>query len=141
MADSVPERRSPHFTEQVSKIVLYFAGVGALLVLADPVLVLDLGNGHSLKIGGEGFSEQLKGAVVQSLMIGGFTAVIGYWLGSSAGSRSQQEAVSRIAESAAPATASAVAANVAATVAATASPPPIPVVPVEGEPPKKGKRT
>src|ERR1035437_8132651 len=128
------ERRSPVFIEHLSIIIVFFAGLGALLVLIDPVLTLNVIGGNTVKIGGNGFSEQLKGAVVQSLMIGGFTAAVQYWLGSTAGGQRQQETVARIAEASAPSTAAAVAATVAASTAAATPGTAIPLVPVETQP-------
>ena len=66
-------------------------------MLADPVFTLSWW-GQVVKLGGEGFSEQLKGAVVQTLLIGGWSAVLMYWIGASASGAKQQESAQRIAE-------------------------------------------
>lgn len=91
------ERRSSTFTQKISLIVIIIAGCGGLYVLADPVFTLSLW-GQDIKFGGEGFSEQLKGAVVQTLLIGGWTTVLAYWIGASASGAKQQESAQRIAE-------------------------------------------
>ena len=91
------ERRSGTFTQKISLIVLFIAGWGGLYVLADPVFTLHWW-GQEVKFGGEGFSEQLKGAVVQTLLIGGWTSVLAYWIGASASDNKQRESAQRIAE-------------------------------------------
>lgn len=104
-----PERRSPQFTERLSWFMALVAAFGGIYVILDPVITFDVSWG-SVKIGGEGFSEQLKGAVVAMILIEGWKAVKEYWLGSSAGGEKKADTVSRIAE-AAPAAAAALAAN------------------------------
>lgn len=91
------DRRSSTFTQKISLIVVAIAGWGGLYVLADPVFTLSWW-GQQVKFGGEGFSEQLKGAVVQTLLIGGWTSVLAYWIGASASGAKQQESIARIAE-------------------------------------------
>lgn len=91
------DRRSTTFTQKISLIVVAIAGWGGLYVIADPVFTIDLW-GQQVKFGGEGFSEQLKGAVVQTLLIGGWTTVLSYWIGASASGAKQQESAQRIAE-------------------------------------------
>ena len=91
------DRRYSTFTQKISLIVVAISGVGGLYVLADPVFTLTWW-GQTVKFGGEGFSEQLKGAVVQTLLIGGWSLVLTYWIGSSASGAKQQESMSRIAE-------------------------------------------
>lgn len=106
----VVERRGV-FVERLTYIVVIFAGFGGLLVMVDPVLTFTLpGDGNSLKVGGGGFSEQLKGAVIQTLLIGGWTTALAFWLRITPTEQRQQETVSRMAEAAAPAQARAVAA-------------------------------
>lgn len=75
------ERRSRKFIEQLSCTLVWFSGLGALLVLVDPVITLVLTNGTTITLGGKGFSDQFKGAVVTLILVAGFTAVTGYWLG------------------------------------------------------------
>lgn len=99
------------FVERLTYIVVTFAGFGGLLVMIDPVLTFTLpGDGNSINVGGDGFSEQLKGAVIQTLLIGGWTTALAFWLRITPTEQRQQEAVSRMAESANPAQARAVAA-------------------------------
>ena len=74
------------------------AALGAAWVLVDPRFVMPITEDISIFIGGEGFSADLKGAVVTLILIGGFTAVKEYWLGSSAGSEKKTDAITRIAE-------------------------------------------
>jgi len=82
------------------------SSIGAILVLVDPVITFALMNGTTIHIGGNGFSDQLKGAVVSLILVSGFAAVIGYWLGASDQGMKAQESVNDIAK-AAPAVAAA----------------------------------
>ncbi len=75
------ERRNRHFIEALSCTLVWFSGLGALLVLVDPVVTYPMANGAVIKLGGSGFSDQFKGAVVTLILVAGFTAVTGYWLG------------------------------------------------------------
>ena len=109
MASFVERRQVSQFREQMSKWMLIVSALGGGYVLLDPVFTLTLW-GQSVHVGGEGFSADLKGAVVSLILIGGWTAVKEYWLGASATGQKQAESMSRIAEAAAPATAAAVAA-------------------------------
>ena len=85
------------FTERLSFFLVAVAAAGAFLVLLDPHITISIG-GQVFKIGNGGFSADLKGAVVSLILIGGFTAVTTYWLGSSDGSAQKGEAIARIAE-------------------------------------------
>lgn len=67
-------------------------------MLMDPKITFDLGSA-SVELGGEGFSADLKGAVVSLVLIGGWTAVKEFWFGSSASSERKSETIQRIAES------------------------------------------
>lgn len=106
----VVDRRRSNFTERLSIFMVMVAAGGAFLVLFDPKFTFDF-DGQILTIGGEGFSADLKGAVISAILIGGWTAVKEYWLGASAGGQSQQESVQRIAEKSSTVTAEAIAAN------------------------------
>lgn len=109
-----PDRRiNGKFTERLSLIVTTTAALGGFLVLLDPKIALNV-LGQTFEFGGEGFSSELKGAVVTIMLLGGWTAVTGYWLGQSDSGQKQGATVARIAEQAAPSTASAVAAATAA---------------------------
>lgn len=125
------EKREPVFVQRLTYIVVTFAGLGALLIMVDPVITLVLSSGDSVKLGGEGFSEQLKGAVIQTLLIGGWTTALGFWLRITPTEQRQQETVSRMAEQAAP--------NLSKAVAAARSDPLPPAVPGVVEPWVTGK--
>lgn len=107
--ETLPERRSNVFVERVTIYVIIIAAIGAFLVLIDPKVALDLG-GQQIAFGGDGFSSELKGAVITIMLIGGWTMAIGYWLSDTATGKKQQESISRIAEAAPPTQALAVAA-------------------------------
>ncbi len=108
--NSISDPASRRFIERLSCLLVVFAACGALYVLIDPVLVLQLGNGNTLKVGGNGFADQMKGAVLMLILVAGFTAVVQYWLGASNTGDKAQENVNAIAAAAAPAQAAAVAA-------------------------------
>ncbi len=103
-----PDRRSRQFIETISLILITFSILGGFLVLIDPVVSWKTVSGVSISIGGGGFGDQLKGAVIQSILFGGFTGVVGYWLGASSSGVKAQESVNTIATAAAPTTAAAV---------------------------------
>ena len=98
MGNKPPNR----FTERLSLLMVTVASLGAFLVLIDPKLTLQIA-GQTVVLGGGGFSADLKGAVVSLILIGGWSAVKEYWLGSSEGSSQKGEAIARIAEAGAPA--------------------------------------
>lgn len=98
MGNKQPNR----FTERLSLLMVTVASLGAFLVLIDPKLTLQIA-GQTVVLGGGGFSADLKGAVVSLILIGGWSAVKEYWLGSSEGSSQKGEAIARIAEAGAPA--------------------------------------
>ncbi len=106
------DRRKAIFPEHLSIRVVWIAGVGAFLVLLDPSITLTF-MGQIVKIGGDGFSSELKGAVITIMLIGGWTAVMSFWLGASDSMAKQQASISRIAE-AAPVSASAQTAPISA---------------------------
>lgn len=113
------DRRRGRFTERLSMFMCIIAAIGAAAVLMDPRFTLAFSDGSTLSFGGdEGFSADLKGAVITAILISGWTAVKEYWLGASASGNRQSETVQRIAE-ASPATA---AAAVAAAVTPAATP-------------------
>lgn len=103
------ERRNPSaFTERLSTRLVYIAAIGAFIVLLDLRVEFTLFDAL-VKIGGtEGFSADLKGAVIASILVSGFAAVKEYWLGSSHGSEDKSQSISRIAEASAPVAAAAV---------------------------------
>lgn len=118
-SDHMERRREPtRFTERLSTFMVFVAAGGAAWVLMDPRSDTPF---FGFVLGGEGFSADLKGAVITAILIGGWTAVKEYWLGASDSSRNQVASISRIAEGAAPATAAATAASAATTAAAAAT--------------------
>lgn len=100
------ERRASVFTEKLSMFMVSVAALGAFVVLVEPQIDITQ---YGVKFGTD-FSADLKGAVITAILIGGWTAVKEYWLGSSAGGEKKADTVSRIAEAAAPQAAAAVAA-------------------------------
>ena len=98
----MPERRQySRYTEELSSFMLRVSAAGGAYVLIDPVFTFTFfifGKEQILKIGGEGFSADLKGAVVSLILIGGWTALKEFWLGSSASGQTQSESMSKIAE-------------------------------------------
>lgn len=76
------ERRRGKFTEILSLFMVKVAAAGGMLVLFDPKITFMIGQ-QSFSFGG-GFSADLKGAIIASILISGWTAVKEYWLGASA---------------------------------------------------------
>ncbi len=91
------ERRNGTFAERLSVYIVVIAALGAFLVLLDPRIALVFGD-QKISIGGEGFSSELKGAVITIMLIGGWTAAVSFWLGNTESGKKQQESLSRIAE-------------------------------------------
>ncbi len=108
MSDEQPQDNK-QFVERLSCILVLVSSLGAMLVLVDPVVVLTTSSGTIFKIGGTGFSDQLKGAVISLILVSGFAAVIAYWLGASNQGGKAQDSVNTIAQAAGPATAAAAA--------------------------------
>ena len=103
------EKRAGRFTEKLSMFMAIASAMGGFYVLLDPRFTLTFYD-QVVTIGGEGFSADLKGAVVSLILIGGWTAIKEYWLGASASGQNQAESMSRIAEASAPTAAAAAAA-------------------------------
>lgn len=116
------EKRKPVFIERLSYMLVIFSAIGATIVLLDPIVTFTTANGTVIKLGGDGFSDQIKGAVISLVLVSGFAAVITYWLGASNQGVKAQESVNTIAQAAAPATAAAVAASRSEPVPATVAP-------------------
>lgn len=114
------ERRNDVFTQSVSMWMLKAATVGAIIVLADVRFTLTFA-GQIFSIG-SGFSPDLKGAIISIMLIGGWTAVKEYWLGSSAGSAARAQTIDKIVQDA-PATQAAQVAQIAAALKPTNTPP------------------
>jgi hypothetical protein len=96
------DRRKPIFIERLSMTLVVVSAIGAILVLIDPVIQFQLQSGTVMKFGGEGFSDQLKGAVISLILVSGFAAVISYWLGASNQGVKAQDSVNNIAQAATP---------------------------------------
>lgn len=92
------DRRPSKYIEKVSSFMLVTAAIGGFLILIDPQIVIDGTPGWTLRLGSDGFSSELKGAVVTLMLIGGWTAIKEYWLGASAAGQTQSDTMSRIAE-------------------------------------------
>lgn len=90
------------FTQRLSLRMLWVATIGGFYVLVDPYIAYTFANGIVIAVGKEGgaFADQMKGAVVMLMLVGGFTAVKEFWLGGSAGEKAQGATLSRIAEQA-----------------------------------------
>lgn len=136
------ERRRGDFVERFSLLILLGSFLGGFLVLIDPRLDLTIGD-QLIHIGGDGFSAELRGAVVQSMLIAGLSAAVGYWLGQSATGQAAASSVTRIAEAAPTVAAAAVSASAGATTGATITTPSVDVqagtvnvAQPDGDPPK-----
>lgn len=114
------------FTMALSAFLIVASMAGAFLVMLDPVGIVEI-NGYPVKIGGEGFAEQMKGAVLTLILIGGFTAVVNFWIRISNQEARAQEATTSIAQAAAPAAAAAT----QKALEVVAALPPAPIVPIE----------
>jgi hypothetical protein len=101
------ERRSTPFQEWLSRFMVRSAAAGAMWVLVDPRLTITSDGSIGFVMNSGAFSTDLKGAVISAILIGGFTSVREYWLGSSKTGQEQAQSMSRIAE-AAPSVAAAV---------------------------------
>lgn len=95
------ERRAGKFTEILSIFMVKVSAAGAFIVLIDLKLTLTFGN-QIIQVGGTGFSDQLKGAVIALILVSGYSAVKEYWLGASDSGKTQSESMSRIAEASTP---------------------------------------
>ena len=101
--------RSGDFLERLSLILVKGALIGGFIVLFDFKFTLTFWN-QVVQIG-SGFAPETKGMVLQSMLISGFAAVVGFWLGTTKQGQDQAQSVNKIAEAAAPTTALAVAAS------------------------------
>lgn len=115
-------KRSGDFVERLSMFLVLGAFLGGFIVLLDVRFVLTLW-GQVIQVGKEGFSPEVKGVVLQSMLITGFAAVVGFWLGTTKQGQDQAQSVNKIAEAAAPSQAVAVA-------AARAPVPDVPLAPI-----------
>lgn len=90
------DRRPAEFAERLSIILVQGALVGGFIVLFDIKITLTIW-GQVVSIG-SGFAAETKGMVLQSMLISGFAAVVGFWLGTTKQGQEQAQSVSRIAE-------------------------------------------
>lgn len=93
------QRKASPFVEKISLWLIVIAAFGGFIVLLDPSLsgrVL----GFDWKIGVGEFSPELKGAVVNTMLLGGFSGVIAFWLGATKSQERTTDSLSRIAEQA-----------------------------------------
>lgn len=95
------------FVEKLSMCLIRGSMAGAALILLDPTMAYTFADGTVFHLGGTGFSEQLKGAVISAILITGFAGVITYWLGASKQGDKAQDSVNSIAQAAGPAVAAA----------------------------------
>ena len=98
-----PDRRDPKFIEKLSMYMVVVATAGAFLILLDPKVTLTI-YGQVINLGGDPYSQELKGAVIMGMLLGGWSGVQKFWLDSSASQKEQSQAMSRIAEAASPST-------------------------------------
>lgn len=96
--DPTVDKNPSTFRQVLSLVLVVISGMGALLVLVDPVITFETAAGTIIKVGGNGFADQMKGAVVTMILIGGFTGVVGYWLGQSASGDKSSETIGKIAQ-------------------------------------------
>ena len=91
------DRRAGEFNEKLA-IVLVIGGIlGAMLVLIDPVLTITMKNGVTLHLGGTGFSDQLKGAVVSMILVSGFANAVAFYFGSSNSDKMKNQTINTLA--------------------------------------------
>lgn len=139
--NELEHQRSESFVEKLSIILVIGAYLGGFIVLLDIKFVLTFGE-QVITIGKkEGFSPELIGVVLQSMLITGFAAVVGYWLSTTKQGQEQAQTMSKIAE--APTVAATIALNEPKVTAAPINPATgiIPAVEVAMPPPstEKGK--
>jgi hypothetical protein len=115
MTTPVTDKRKNDFIEKLSLILIIGAFIGGFLVLIDVRFTITLG-GQLIQIGQNGFSAEVKGVVLQSMLISGFAAVVAYWLGATKQGQEQAQSVARIAEASPGVQAAAVAAAVPAAI-------------------------
>lgn len=101
--------RSSDFIERLSLVLVVGALFGGWLVLADIRVTFNIA-GTVVEVGKDGFSPEIKGAVVQSMLIAGFGAVVSFWLGATKQGQEQATTVNQIAATVPVAAAAAVAA-------------------------------
>lgn len=81
--DNLMERRRSAFPERLSYVIVTIASLGAFWVLIDPQITGSL-LGLTISLGTKsGFSPDLKGAIITSILVGGFSAVTGWVYGAS----------------------------------------------------------
>ena len=79
----IRNRRKPEkYTERLTTALVWVSALGAGWVILDPVIIIPLPymEGSILKLGASGFSNDLKGTVIGTVIIGTIVAVLKFWL-------------------------------------------------------------
>ncbi len=77
------DRRQSAFAERLSYVIVAIATLGAGWVLLDPQITFNW-TWATISLGTKtGFSADLKGAIITSILVGGFSAVTGWVYGAS----------------------------------------------------------
>lgn len=95
--ESFVEKRATPFQEWLSKFMVRTASLGAAYVLVDPRLTAT-DSSLAFVMNSGGFSNDLKGMVIGAILVGGFSSVREFWLGTSKGGQEQAASQARIAE-------------------------------------------
>ena len=91
------QRRPNDFIEKLSLILVGGAFIGGFIVLLDIKFITSW-----FQLGGAGFAPEIKGVVLQSMLISGFAAVVGFWLSATKQGQDQAISVNKIAEASVP---------------------------------------
>jgi hypothetical protein len=95
------ERRDHPFQEWLSRFMVKVAAIGAFYVLIDPK-VTATDNAFAFVMNSGGFSQDLKGMVIGAILVGGFSSVREFWLGTSKGGQEAAASLARTAEASSP---------------------------------------
>ena len=77
------------FLQWLSVLLIMVTSFGSAWVLVDPQITYSPTPQFTITLGRTPFSSDLKGAIIMGIIVGGFVAVTGYWLGASnSGNRS-----------------------------------------------------
>ena len=70
-------RKATKYTERLTSMLIWMACSGSAWVILDPVIIIPLAcEGCILKLGASGFSNDLKGAVIGTVIVGTIAAVL-----------------------------------------------------------------
>lgn len=104
------DRREHPFQEWLSRFMVKVAALGAFYVLIDPkITATDAAFAFVMNSGG--FSNDLKGMVIGAILVGGFSSVREFWLGTSKGGQEAAASLARTAEASSPVAVAALVAN------------------------------